>query len=400
MRKLAFLIVAALMLGGCANPVDSLRELIPASTNESSIDDEQAGRVGKKDGAAYDDYFLEKSWKYAYDGLSDAQKIWYKDVERALANMVTDAELSKEGVTLGLNEKDLEHIFICVCMDHPEFFYVEGFSYVTHVLGDQVLGYSFSGNYGVSREEAIRRKGEIQAATDAILKNAPKDADDYEKIKYVYETLIRQTEYSMDAPDNQSIYSALVGKESVCQGYSKSMQYLLGKLGVDCTLVQGAAMGQSHGWNLVKADGDYYYVDVTWGDNSYHPSEIGLGTTASPEILYEYLLVTTEEILKEHQIDEIVPLPKCVNTRDNYFVREEAYFTELNEAKLRVLFSKASFDNAWQVSLKCATPECFHEILNFLLGQNKIFDYYPTQGSRVSYYQNEDLLCLTFWVTN
>ena len=200
----------------------------------------------------------------------------------------------------------------------------------------------------------------------------------------------------MDAPDNQNIYSALVLKRSVCQGYSKAMQYVLNAMGVECTLVQGEAFGMTHGWNLVKADDAYYFLDVTWGDNSYHPG----GDAASPEILYDYFLVTTEEIQKEHVITEIVPLPVCMSSADNYFVRENAYLLAADEDQLRMLFANATAENGWQVSLKCVDEECFKAVKKLLLDENKIFDLYPVGNNKVAYYQNEELFCLTFWVTN
>ena len=38
------------------------------------------------------------------------------------------------------------------------------------------------------------------------------------KIRYVYEYLVNTVDYDENAPDNQNIYSALVGKSSVCAG--------------------------------------------------------------------------------------------------------------------------------------------------------------------------------------
>lgn len=391
------MLAAALTFGGCAK----LSDAFPIGREESEDSEEDSGRKTKgKKQKEYDDHFLRKGSRYARKSLTSAQKIWYDDVEHILGSMEVDGELSKEGIDEGLTEKDLELVFNCVCMDHPELFYVEGYSYVTHVVGESVVGYVFSGSYGIDKDTALQREKEIKQAAKNMLAGLPdegKNLDDYEKIKYVYEKLILETEYSLDAPDNQTIYSALVGKESVCQGYSKAMQYLLNELGVECTLVQGVAQGQPHGWNLVKADGEYYYVDVTWGDNSYHPN---VGAMAAPEILYDYLLVTTEEISADRKIDEVVPLPVCTAMADNYFVRENAYFSTLDEVGLQMLFTMATPENAWQVSVKCANKECYDDLKDFLLTKNKIFDYYPVGGNQISYCQNEELHCLTFWVTN
>ena len=354
----------------------------------------------KANGMEYDDHFLRNGSRYARESLTSAQKIWYDDMEHIVGSM-EDGELSTEGIEEGLTEKDMELVFLCVYIDHPELFYLEGgYSYEKRTIGESVVGYGFSGDYIIDKDTALRREKEINEATKAFLEGLPnggKNLDDYEKIKYVYEKLILETEYSQDAPDNQTIYSVLVGKKSVGQGYSKALQYMLNELGVECTLVQGELQGMPHGWHLVKADGEYYYVDVAWGDNAYNPKT---GSMATPEIIYDYLLVTTEEITADMTIEEAIPLPMCIATDDNYFVREGAYFESLDLAGLQTLFTMATPENAWQVSVKCANKECFEDMKDYLLTQGKISDYYPVGVNHISYYQNEELHCLTFWVTN
>ena len=83
----------------------------------------------------------------------------------------------------------------------------------------------------MDRETAAKRLEEIDAAASRILSGISPDAGDYEKVKYVYDTLIRETDYELGAPDNQNIYSVFVNHVSVCQGYAKATQYLLNRLG-------------------------------------------------------------------------------------------------------------------------------------------------------------------------
>ena len=66
----------------------------------------------------------------------------------------------------------------------------------------------------------------------------------------------------------------------------KGTQYLLNRLGVFCTLVDGYGKNnERHAWNLVEVDGEYYYVDTTWGDASYTIGEGDAGLAdRMPEI--------------------------------------------------------------------------------------------------------------------
>ena len=86
-------------------------------------------------------------------------------------------------------------------------------------------------------EEQKDREQEIREEAREWLAGAPGEAGDFEKIQYVYETIVDQVEYKEEAPDGQNIYSVLVNRQSVCAGYAKATQYLLEQLGVFCTYV-------------------------------------------------------------------------------------------------------------------------------------------------------------------
>lgn len=352
-------------------------------------------------------FLMEEAFHFAFDRLSPAEQIWYRDMERILGSFGTKARLSDEGLEAGLGESDIDKIFQCVLCDHPELFYVEGYSYKKYIRGEQVRSIEFSGTYQMDPESALARREEILTEAEVVLDGIGKEASDYDKVKYVYETLICNTDYDQNVPDNQNIYSVFVHHLSVCQGYAKATQYLLNRLGVECTLVQGTVeSGEGHAWNLVKIDDNYYYVDTTWGDVSYRieedASEDGAGTMtweSMPQINYDYLNVTTEELLKTHTLGGKVPMPVCTAVDANYYIREGALFTSCDREQMAKVFSSAIEQGRRYVTLKCADAAVYGEVHAALVGRQEIFDYLEAGSGSIAYSQNEKQYVMTFWVT-
>lgn len=343
---------------------------------------------------------LEDGSDYAYNSLSPEEQIWYLDIEAALGSMAEKVRLSDAGLEVGLDEHHIDKIFQCVLNDHPEIFYVDGYTYTKYSRGDKTVGIVFDGKYQNTMEEAILRKEEITQAAQVILSGIDMQASEYDKVKYVFETLIRNTEYDLNAADNQNIYSVFVGGASVCQGYAKATQYLLNHLGVECTMVQGTVdNGEGHAWNLVQVDDSFYYVDTTWGDASYR-LEDGMDMQQMPEINYDYLCVTTEQLLRTHTLESIVPMPECIDVVANYYVRQGALFTEYNREQMQQLFDRTAESGKTDVTVKCADGACYQEIKSALIEGQEIFDYLPEGELTVSYAHNDKQLSLTFWVTN
>ena len=346
-------------------------------------------------------FTMESASSFTYDRLSEAEQIWYKDMERLIGSMEEKGKLSEQGITAGLDETSIDRIFQCMLNDHPEFFYVDGYTYTKYTMGDTLLSIEFSGNYSMDMDTAKQRKTMIEEAVEPVISGISAEADDYDKVKYVYETIILNTDYNLDASDNQNIYSVFVNKSSVCQGYAKATQYLLNRLGVECTMVQGSVdTGEGHAWNLVSVDGSFYYVDTTWGDAYYNRESESLPQEGYPEINYDYLCITTKDLMRTHILNTYVPMPECVDTKDNYYVREGALFTAYDKEQMKQLFDNAKLNNKTFVTVKCADEASFQEIMGALITDYEIFEYLDREDKEVSYSHDEKWLSLTFWVTN
>ncbi len=391
-----FISVLMLYLGGCGQVIQELEQEVSDLVKPSEDETEEAKEYSVS-------FELENAGTFAYDRLSEDEKLWYDSINQMLAyRMDEEVDLSMKVVANGLTEENIDKVYNAVMMDHPEYFYVEGYEYTKYLngLGD-IVDIEIRGKYTYSLEECEKRQEEIKDAVDEILWLAPSDEeDDYEKIRYVYETIIEQTDYDLNAPDNQSIYSVLVGKLSVCQGYAKTTQYLLNELGMECSIVYGKVRdGEAHSWNIVKCNDEYYYLDTTWGDASYSMVGESAAITNTPEISYDYLCITGKQLEKTHEINEVVDLPKCNSLEDNYYVREGKYFYDYDEEQLQTVFDESLEAEDPAITIKCDTEEIYEKFYEELIENQLIFSYLSSEYETISYVEDEEQLTLSFWVT-
>jgi len=337
----------------------------------------------------------EQEGKYAYMLLSEEEQRMYVEILKVLRAYETDYTLSST------NTEPIADVFQCVLNDHPELFYVEGYVFTQYTQGDKVVEIRFSGTYNMPVEEIAGMNAAIKRYVDAFRKSLPDGMGEYEKVKYVYEYIINHTEYNLDAKYNQSICSVFVGGESVCQGYAKAVQYLLNHLGIANTLVIGTVNnGEGHAWNLVKIDGSYYYVDATWGDASYQSSGVNNTEVISqkPSINYDFLCVTTEQLQRTHTIQNTVPMPRCVDMTNNYYQREDCYFTDYDKERLGQVFERAYTQNRKQVSFRCEDKTVYDEIKDDLIYQQEIFHYMDSAEGIVAYSCDDTQYSMCFWI--
>lgn len=137
-----------------------------------------------------------------------------------------------------------------------------------------VITYSFR-YYTTFEQEAY-----VNQQVDTVLSHMELDGkSDYEKILAVYDYITSHVTYDYAHLKNYhyklkyTAYAALCDGTAVCQGYANLFYRMILELGIDCRLVSGISYSTPHGWNIVRIEGVYYYVDATWdaGDTGdYH----------------------------------------------------------------------------------------------------------------------------------
>lgn len=328
---------------------------------------------------------------YAYEQLNPEEKALYTEIYGILSTLAKDTKVSSK------DPDQIEKAFNYVMLDHPELFYLTGYSFTKYMRGSSIEKITVSGTYTMTANEVVDAMHAVDAYVDKCIAGYDGPVDEYEKVKYVYEYLIRNTEYDLEAPNNQNILSITMEGRTVCQGYAKATQYILNKMGVFCILCEGIVKGtESHVWNIVRINGNYYHVDATWGDASYMIGN-NTGDFKAPEINYDYLCIPDNTIKETHVIKDNINHPICDSMQDNYYVREGLYLTELDTEIIMNAFDTARAKGETIVTLKCADANVYAALFNHLIDNHGIFDY--LNGSKtVNYVEFRDECRISFYI--
>lgn len=229
---------------------------------------------------------------FYYEQLDDNAKIIYEALNANIENLKKSnykIDFSTKFNTL-LNQTDgqyklniaFQSALDAFFYDHTELFYIDLtkinliIKYTT--LGPKVtytvsLAPSNDNNYLYDNFSSEAQVNEAISNVENIKNSTIKSLNgksDYEKALYVHDALVNSLEYDSSV-NSHNIYGALVEKSAVCEGYAKAFKYILDELNIDCILVNGTATNssgktESHMWNYIKLDGNWYGVDVTWDD--------------------------------------------------------------------------------------------------------------------------------------
>lgn len=197
----------------------------------------------------------------------------------------------------------------------PDLFHVSDSVSFGYYPGGELLSVQLRYRYTVAEYETMLKK--VEAAADRLLTGIAGNSalTDVQKALLLHDRLAVHCEYDRGvlakkaaAANARNIYGALVERSAVCDGYTRTYIYLLGKVGIRSEMNRSDKL--IHSWNIVYIDGKPYHVDVTFDDPSYD---------MTGRVLHEHFLLSSAALYKrEHAANDYNTAPN--DTRyDNYF---------------------------------------------------------------------------------
>ena len=212
--------------------------------------------------------------------------------------------------------------------DNGAMFWVKNYESIEKVDMNKITSLEFKPVYTKTEDEIENYSKQMEEKRDEIISLIPDNADDYEKVKFLYTYLAENLSFIGCSDDGADLLSVFLNGQIDAKGYANAMQYLLEGAGVQSGVVTGTANGTNHAWNVVGMDGYYYYVDVAWA-------------ARGDMVNYTYLGMTDNDTKLTHQTKVDFVLPNCLATEDNYFEREHRIVTNKNNDIVEDIFQSA-----------------------------------------------------------
>lgn len=306
----------------------------------------------------------ESTSRYGYNTLSAEEKDVYDKILKAVYNYQSTVDFGK-----AISFETYKKVFIMVYFQETQLFWFRGT--LDHFDGDT----SQTGNlyYRTDAATAAKMQGEIDAKTKEILQ-FPSGSTAVDKLKVIHDYLGKHNTFTKESAFAQTIYGSLIEGQTQCEGYAKAMGYLAGKAGIENLLIVGSnPQGASHAWNMVKVDGEWYNIDITWDDPTGHEQD------NLDYVRYNYFNVTDAEILNKSHVQDLdmtaFTPPKATATKANYQQTYKLYASSYDEAvkMLKDQLIAASAEKRREIQIKVSSKDILTKLNSDLVDKAGIY---------------------------
>ena len=248
--------------------------------------------------------WYEKDLRYCYHQLSENEKLLYQQLYEGMM------QFQHQIRTTYYTDAELDHVLHVLHCDTPELFQWDGSCTFS-------MAY-FTPAYRLTQAEYENICAHIHGIVNDLSQIIPAGADEFEKEFLINTYLVDHCLY-LAAGDSSTAYAdaSLYTGKSQCSGYSRGFMLLLRSFGITCTSVSS----NSHEWNIVRINGQWYQADSTWNDLEVDGKPGG-------NRYFGWLNVPDRLVNDPDHVMNPVPgftFPQCNSLQDNYAVRQGVY---------------------------------------------------------------------------
>lgn len=232
-------------------------------------------------------------------GASAAVSVSQK--EQVFINAVLNGESSLSYSTHKMTYNELVTADTKLCYMHPEVWHY--YNNATYDNATKKITINYKNGY--TKSTIKQSLNEIESLTRPILNGVRSDWSDVEKALYLHDYICVNYKYDMELYDvrdnaNFHMYELLTEGKGVCQSYAFLYKYLLDRVGIENYFV--VTYEDDHSWNVVKINGKWHHVDVTYDDPSIAlNSQVGVDYYG--KAYHNYFLLSESELIKDGKHD-------------------------------------------------------------------------------------------------
>ena len=363
-KKIALMLALVMCLGGCG--IEEIKD-----TFSEKVDEKLEQRAAEKT-------------KYTQEQVCEEV---YRELAAGKKKISFDGLVSMEMAQYAVNH---------VMYDCPEVFWTNNMTISTDYKSTTLECDSIN---DLDESELALMAEKLDIAAEEVAAEAEKGGSDYEKIMLLHDKLIEICDYDYEAYEQTEVekmgfagssYGCLVEHEAVCEGFAQAFSLVGRKMGFDCGIVSGIAGGETHAWNYIKADGEYYWLDVTWDENTTETE-----TDYFP--MHKFFMLNDDLFMSGRTVDEDVPfVPQCTSMEDNYYVHSGLYLESYDFEAVDSIMSAHADEGS--VDMMFADHSAYEAALNDLVEENNIWNLQVMQGLTEGkpYYSDDKLNTLMF----
>ena len=318
-----------------------------------------------------------------YEELGENQRLAYRLVYNAIPSHPQKILLP------ALSEEELTEVMAELRWENPQILCFDA-SYTFYTVGRACW---LLPEYAESAECCRARTGAMLARAKEIVNSIPENAGCFEAELCLHDAICGACDYAAGEWANDA-YGALVNGHAVCGGYTAAAKLLFDMAGLTSAVVSGTARDvsgqESHIWNAVLLEDDWYYTDVTWDD------PVASGEVPA-HVSRAYFNVSGAELEKTHADFKLPAGVQVTGGDENYFIKNGLYCSEDNWRAVLENALCSAIGGSGEIEVKFASLSLFRAAMQVLFsggGLQTLLQPFLENGPLKCTYSGNDDVCV------